>query len=117
MSPLGTATLGLAFLRDLALSSLAVARTVLDPRRAAPGFVTVPLTRARTDLEITLVANYITLTPGTLTVDVSPDRRTLLVHALDADAASVRADVAAIEARVAAAVSAAVPAAVPGGRR
>jgi multicomponent Na+:H+ antiporter subunit E len=35
------------------------------------------------DLEITLLANLITLTPGTLSVDVSEDRRTLYVHALD----------------------------------
>lgn len=97
---LGLPRLAAAFLRDLALSSTAVARTVLSPRRAAPGFVVVLLTRAETDLEITLVANYITLTPGTLTVDVSADRRRLLVHALSADEASVRADVAAIEARV-----------------
>lgn len=100
MNPVRVVSLGLAFLRDLALSSVAVARTVLDPRRAAPGFVTVPLAAATTDLEIALVANYITLTPGTLTVDVSPDRGSLLVHALDADPGAVRADVAAIEARV-----------------
>ena len=42
----------------------------------------MPLAEARSNLEITMVANYITLTPGTLTVDVSPDRSTLLVHAL-----------------------------------
>ena len=42
-----------------------------------------------------MVANYITLTPGTLTVDVSPDRRTLLVHSLLAGDSSdgVRADI------------------------
>src|SRR5690606_41492112 len=41
-----------------------------------------PLTQARSDLEIAMVANYITLTPGTLTVDVSADRSILLIHAL-----------------------------------
>ena len=35
------------------------------------------------NFEITLLANLITLTPGTLSVDVSEDRRTLYVHALD----------------------------------
>lgn len=92
------------FLRDLVLSSAAVARAVLGPADAVrPRFVTVPLDRARSDLEITLVANYITLTPGTLTVDVSPDRRTLLLHCLLAGDSSdeVRADVlGGIEARV-----------------
>ena len=85
-----------AFFRDLVVSSLAVARTVLSRKDAGePSFVTVPLRHARSDLEITMVANYITLTPGTLTVDVSPDRSTLLVHSLLAgeDSDAVRADI------------------------
>ncbi len=70
------------FLWDLVRSSIQVARAALAPRDIArPRFVAVPL-RVTTDAEITLVANFITLTPGTLTVDVSPDRRTLLVHDL-----------------------------------
>lgn len=70
------------FLRDLTVSSVAVARAVLAPRiTVRPRFVTVPIA-ARSDAGVTLVANYITLTPGTLTVDVSPDRGTLLVHDL-----------------------------------
>jgi multicomponent Na+:H+ antiporter subunit E len=98
--------LAAVFLRDLTLSSVAVARAVLAPRIPVPSFVTVPLAKAETDLEITLVANHITLTPGTLTVDVSRDRRTLLVHSLLADQADVRADVAAVEGRVTAATRA-----------
>jgi multicomponent Na+:H+ antiporter subunit E len=84
------------FARDLAVSSLHVARAVLSRRDVTqPRFVTVPLTRARTDAEITLVASYVTLTPGTLTVDVSPDRKTLLVHALLAGDSgdAIRADI------------------------
>ena len=41
----------------------------------------VPLALDR-DAEIALLANLITLTPGTLSLDVSPDRRTLYVHAM-----------------------------------
>jgi multicomponent Na+:H+ antiporter subunit E len=96
MRLLWTVRLFLAFLRDLWLSSLQVTRAVLAPRGAAsPRFVTVPLAAQRSDVEITLIANYITLTPGTLTVDVSPDRRTLLVHSLLSGdgGAAVRADV------------------------
>ncbi|MBA3324592.1 MAG: Na+/H+ antiporter subunit E [Rhodobacteraceae bacterium] len=92
------------FCWDLLISSLQVARAVLTPGESvAPRFVIVPLKAARSDLEIALVANYITLTPGTLTVDVSPDRRTLLIHSLLAGSSGdgVRADVAAaIEPRV-----------------
>jgi multicomponent Na+:H+ antiporter subunit E len=91
------------FLWDLWNSSLQVARAVLSPRdMTRPRLVTIPL-RARSDLEITLVANFISLTPGTLSVDVSPDRTHLLVHDLFAGDSSeaTRADVRdGIEARV-----------------
>ena len=70
------------FLRELTLSSFQVAASVLRPRTGAtPAFVTMPLD-AQTDAEIMLTANLISLTPGTLSITVSPDRRTLLVHAM-----------------------------------
>ncbi|SCW30119.1 multicomponent Na+:H+ antiporter subunit E [Rhizobium mongolense subsp. loessense] len=76
-------SLALLFLKELALSAWTVARTVLRPRmEIRPGIFAFPLTVER-DLEITLLANLITLTPGTLSVDVSEDRRTLYIHALD----------------------------------
>jgi multicomponent Na+:H+ antiporter subunit E len=68
------------FLYDLWVSSLQVAIAVLSPGgRIRPRMVTIPL-ETRTDLQTTLVGNFISLTPGTLTVDVAPDGRTLLVH-------------------------------------
>ncbi len=88
--------LAAAFSYDLLVSSLQVARTVLSRKDAAePRFVVVPLRTAQSGLEITMVANYITLTPGTLTVDVSPDRSELLVHSLLAGESGedVRADI------------------------
>jgi multicomponent Na+:H+ antiporter subunit E len=70
------------FLKELFISNLLVAREVLSPRpRRRPGVVAVPLD-AKTDAEITLLANIVTLTPGTLSLDVSPDRSTLYVHAM-----------------------------------
>jgi multicomponent Na+:H+ antiporter subunit E len=95
--------LAVAFARDLVVSSLLVAREVLSPGKAQPRFLVVPLKHARTAAEITVVANYITLTPGTLTVDVSRDRSKLLVHSLLAGETGdeVRADIRdGIEARV-----------------
>ncbi|MFD2239085.1 Na+/H+ antiporter subunit E [Aureimonas populi] len=89
------ALLAVRFLFDLTMSSIAVARVVLSPRaQVRPRFVSIPLA-SRSPLEVTLVANYITLTPGTLTVDVSTDARTLLIHDLSAgdDSASSRAGV------------------------
>jgi multicomponent Na+:H+ antiporter subunit E len=89
------AVLGLLFLRELAKAVWAVTITVLRPRiRVRPGIFAFPLTVKR-DFEITLLANLITLTPGTLSVDVSEDRRTLYVHALDcSDMEANRRDIA-----------------------
>ena len=73
----------LVFVRELAFSVLRVSKLILSPRMVIrPGVFVFPLTLQR-DFEITLLANLITLTPGTLTVDVSDDRKTLLVHAID----------------------------------
>ena len=68
---------------EISRANLRLAALVLDPRRTnRPGFIQVPI-RLRTDAGITALANLITLTPGTLTVDVAPDRKTLLVHVFD----------------------------------
>lgn len=70
---------------ELVVSSVQVALTVLNPFARPQGrFLTVPL-EARSDVEIMLTANLISLTPGTLTVDVADDRSALIVHAMSAD--------------------------------
>lgn len=70
------------FVRELVLSAVQVAWLVLRPRLDLhPALVAYPLT-VTTDAEITLLANLITLTPGTLSVDLSDDRRTLFIHVL-----------------------------------
>jgi len=75
----------LFFIKKLIVANLRVAYDVLTPGyRMRPGILAVPLD-AETDLEITLLANLITLTPGTLSLDVSDDRRTLYIHAMYAD--------------------------------
>lgn len=73
------------FLYELVLSALRVARDVLTPKmRFRPGIIGVPLT-VEDDVQITLLANLITLTPGTMSVDVSTDKTTLYVHAMHGD--------------------------------
>jgi multicomponent Na+:H+ antiporter subunit E len=73
------------YLWQLVLANLRVAYDVLTPRHyMRPGVIAVPL-EARTDAEITLLANLITLTPGTLSLDLSGDRRVLYVHAMYID--------------------------------
>jgi len=76
-------TLAVIFVYQLILSAWRVAILVLSPKpELKPGIFAYPLKVDR-DAEITLLANLITLTPGTLSVDVSDDRRTLYVHAID----------------------------------
>ncbi|MBL8596292.1 MAG: Na+/H+ antiporter subunit E [Devosia sp.] len=71
------------FVRELIVSALKVAWLALQPRLTIrPAIIAYPLT-VTTDAQITLLANMITLTPGTLSVDVSADRRTLYIHAID----------------------------------
>lgn len=93
--PLRVIGLALLFLYELALSGYRVAKLVLTPRmELKPGIFAYRLKVDR-NLEITLLANLITLTPGTLSVDVSEDRRTLFVHAIDcADPDKARRDIA-----------------------
>jgi len=73
------------FVRELILSAIKVAWLAVQPKmRLRPAIVAYPLT-VTTDAQITLLANLITLTPGTLSVDVSDDRRTLYIHAIDVE--------------------------------
>ena len=72
----------LFFTKELIVSSWRVAVDVIKPLPLMrPGVIGIPLD-AETDLEITMLANLISLTPGTLSLDVSKDRKTLYIHAM-----------------------------------
>jgi len=76
--------LALFFLRELLLSAVAVARLSVAPNlhdKLKPAIIAFPL-QLESDAEITLLANLVTLTPGTLSLDISPDRRRLFIHVL-----------------------------------
>lgn len=75
------------FVRELIISAVKVAMVVMSPRMddvVRPAIVAFPLT-VKSDVEITLLANLITLTPGTLSVDVSNNRKLLYIHVLSLD--------------------------------
>lgn len=77
--PLAIAFLGF-YIGEVILSSLRIAWEVITPApRRRPGLVTVPLD-VRTDAQIALLLNTVTFTPGTIAVDLSPDRQTMIVH-------------------------------------
>ncbi|MGD8959242.1 MAG: Na+/H+ antiporter subunit E [Desulfobacteraceae bacterium] len=80
-----TARLLAYFLVELVRSNLRVLWDVVTPGHISrPGIVGIPLS-AQSDLEILLVANLISLTPGTLSIDLAEDRRTLYVHVMFLD--------------------------------
>lgn len=83
--PFQAVRFALFFFWELLLANLRVAYDVVTPKlHMRPSILAIPL-QARTDEEITLLAGLITLTPGTLSMEVSADRRTLYIHAMFVD--------------------------------
>ena len=70
------------FVRELLRANMRVAMDVLRPRGSLrPAVVAVPLD-IETDREILLLSMLINITPGSVTIDLSDDRRTLYVHVM-----------------------------------
>lgn len=73
------------FLYELFASSVQVVWDVLTPQhKSRPGIISVPLD-VQGEMQILLVTNLISLTPGTLSLDVTEDQKTLYIHAMFAD--------------------------------
>ncbi|GHD51934.1 multisubunit potassium/proton antiporter, PhaE subunit [Marinobacter persicus] len=69
---------------DIVLASFSVAKLILSPRKPRPAFICYPL-QLEHPLAISILASTISLTPGTVSADVSDDQKLLLIHALDAE--------------------------------
>ena len=70
------------FLYEMLKANLQVAYEVMTSNlHMKPGIVSLEL-EAKTDLEITFLASLISLTPGTLVIDVSDDRKVMYVHGM-----------------------------------
>lgn len=72
----------LRVLGDIVIASFSVARLILSTRKPEPMFVCYPL-ELEHPLAISILASTISLTPGTVSADVSDDNKILLIHALD----------------------------------
>jgi multicomponent Na+:H+ antiporter subunit E len=86
---------GVIFAKALTLSTIDVTKAVLRPAMDfRPGFLAVDM-ECETDFEITLLANSITLTPGTISVHVEREQRKIIIHALNVgdDPEAVRRDI------------------------
>jgi multicomponent Na+:H+ antiporter subunit E len=116
LRPLAVVGFGLWFAKELVIANVTVAAQIVRPRlRLEQGIVAVPL-RTSSPLITTFVANTISLTPGTLTVEIRPAEfgvqehdvgtepttpPVLYVHCLvTGDPDQVRADGLALEQRV-----------------
>ena len=70
---------------DIAVANFSMARVTLGPLRAVePGFVRIPL-ELDNDFAISTLAGTVSLTPGTVSAELSADRRHLVVHYLACD--------------------------------
>ena len=73
------------FIKELIVANLRMAQYTLSTlKKMNPAILAVPLDEM-SDLEIMIFANLLTLTPGTLSLDVSDDRKTLYVHFMHVD--------------------------------
>lgn len=78
----------LFFLKEVLISNIKVARDVLSPSpKIDPGIVSIQLSQM-SDRQLFVLANMITMTPGTLSLEFSDDKRTLTLHTLYADTAT-----------------------------
>jgi multicomponent K+:H+ antiporter subunit E len=81
--PLGLIPFAAMVLRDIVIANVVVALPILGPNRSLrPSFVVVPV-ELDNDFALTTLAAVISLTPGTVSADVTPDRDRLLVHSLN----------------------------------
>ena len=70
---------------DILVASFTVARLSLGPlSKLRPRFVRIPVTLAD-DFALTALTSTISLTPGTVSAEIAPDREHILIHALDVD--------------------------------
>jgi multicomponent K+:H+ antiporter subunit E len=77
---------------DIIVSNIVVAKQVLGaPERLQPGFVAIPLDLTGA-LPITMLASTISLTPGTVSIEIAEDQKTLYVHALHVTQAKALVD-------------------------
>lgn len=73
------------FLYEMMMANLQVAYDVITPKYFfKPGIVRFPL-KATSDLEINILSMFISLTPGTILLDVSEDKRSIVIHVMYLD--------------------------------
>ena len=81
--PLKAISYALIVLKDIVVANIEVALLVIGPmNKIKPGFVAVPIDLTGT-LPVTVLASTVTMTPGTVSADISKDEKWLYVHVLN----------------------------------
>ncbi|WP_296622992.1 Na+/H+ antiporter subunit E [Marivirga sp.] len=79
----GVISLAFYFLKELIISNFRVIYFILSPgHKFRPAILELPLS-LKSEFSITLLANLITLTPGTITLEISKDKKSLFFHVID----------------------------------
>lgn len=82
LKPYYIVTFILFYLSKLVEANLYIAYDIITPRlRINPSFIKVPLT-LKSDFGLLLFSNLLSMTPGSLSIDITHDRKTMLVHVL-----------------------------------
>lgn len=72
----------LFYLYKLVEANLIIAHDIVTPKLSInPGFIEVPLT-LKTNFGMLLFSNLLSMTPGSLSIDITDDKKTMLVHVL-----------------------------------
>src|SRR5699024_7080038 len=71
------------FIKEIILSSILVIKQILEPKMSIKPGVIVYDTMLESDIEVTLISLLITLTPGSVVIEVSDDNKQLLLHIMD----------------------------------
>lgn len=91
LRPIGLLEYLFVLIKSLIISNMQISRRILSPKiEITPAIVAVP-TRLKSDWKKLLLANSITLTPGTLTLNIKGD--TLYIHIIDYQVGSDKHDI------------------------
>ena len=75
----------LIFLKELIIANFIVIAQVLRPKLSIEPGIIAYSTELKTGGQVTLLANMISLTPGTLSMEISPDNSTIFIHVFNID--------------------------------
>ena len=73
------------YIKEVIIANMRIAYEIITPgQNMKPGVLAIPL-ELKSDLEILTINNLITMTPGTLSLDVSTDKKVIYIHAMYID--------------------------------